>query len=537
MTSLVTVEPDADLGRHYRSQGWWTDDTLAGLLLRALDRSARRTFTVHTRTGSQKMSLQEMASWGRQIAGGLQRRGVRQGDPVAFRLPNGLPAAAVFYGLMHLGALLVPIGHTAGSADLIYALRTSGARVLFVDTADLDAVAELQIELPELEFVVVVGGGTTRRGVLRLDALTDNVEGAATVGGDPAAPAVIGWTSGSTAEPKGVLLSHRALCADMRLHMAPSMAARKRPLLSTSPVSHVTGMLISLLVPPLVGHDVHLMDYWDPGNVLDIMERSGVSAGSGAPVFLQSLLDHPECNREHLRLIDLAALGGASVPSGLIERADTLGVIALKGYGCSEHPSISLGRPTDSVQQRAATDGRICTGVEVRLRSEDGKLHRTGTGEILTRGPDLFSGYLDSTLNADAFDGGWYRTGDIGTFDERGYLTVVDRLKDIIIRAGLNVSAAEVESALGRMTEIAEVAVVAAPDARTGEHGCAFIRPVAGRQAPSLAHVREHLAAAGLAKYKWPEEIRTHTAEFPRSPAGKILKSALRDIARNHQVT
>jgi acyl-CoA synthetase (AMP-forming)/AMP-acid ligase II len=303
-------------------------------------------------------------------------------------------------------------------------------------------------------------------------------------------------------------------------------------LLSTSPVSHVTGMLLSLLVPPLVGHDVHLMDYWDAGDVLERMRTYALAAGSGAPLFLQSLLDDPRCTPEHHRLIDVAALGGAAVSRELIERADALGVTAVKGYGCTEHPSISLGRITDPLRVRAATDGHLCTGVDVGIRDEQGRHHRTGTGEIITGGPDLFSGYVDPTMNAAAFDQGWYRTGDIGSVDERGYVTVLDRLKDIIIRSGLNVSASEVEAALASMPEVADVAVVAAPDARTGEHGCAFIRPAAGHGVPSLPRIREHLITLGLAKYKWPEEIRGQSSDFPRTPAGKVRKSVLRTMAR-----
>jgi acyl-CoA synthetase len=257
-----------------------------------------------------------------------------------------------------------------------------------------------------------------------------------------------------------------------------------------------------------------------------------LSAGSGAPIFLQTLLAHQDCTPAHHRLIDFAALGGATVPAGLIKRAEAVGVIAAKTYGCTEHPSISLGRRTDTVDARANTDGRICAGVEVRVRDAAGVLQSNGTGEILTRGPDLFSGYLDSALNESAFDRGWYSTGDLGTVSDDGHLTVTDRIKDIVIRAGLNVSASEVEAALSSMPEIADVAMVAAPDPRTGEHGCAFIRTVEGAPTPTLARIREHLAAVGLAKFKWPEEVRAQLDDFPRSPAGKVLKTALRDQAR-----
>jgi acyl-CoA synthetase (AMP-forming)/AMP-acid ligase II len=537
MTTFVTVEADPQLSSRYREAGWWRDESLGDLLADALFRSRDRTFTMHTRDGRQRICLRDIASWGARVAAGVQRLGIGPGEPVAFQLSNSLPAAAVFYGLVRAGAVLVPVGHATGHSELIHALRSSRARAVFVQSRAGDDVVVEKIlasrsELTDLEHVVVVGDSALPASVVNFDALTETAGTDQWVRSDPAAPAVVGWTSGSTAAPKGVLLSHRALCAEVRLHMAPMMTARLRPLLSTSPISHVTGMLISLLVPPLVGQDVHLMDYWDAGEVLRLMGDQSLSAGSGAPVFLQSLLDDPRCQAEHHRLIGSAALGGAAVPPGLITRADNLGVTAFKGYGCTEHPSISLGRPSDPLRVRADTDGRVCTGVEVRIRSEDGRHQSTGTGEIITRGPDLFSGYIDTAMNIGAFDGGWYRTGDIGLVDERGYVTVLDRLKDIIIRSGMNVSASEVEYALLSMPEVADVAVVAAPDVRTGEHCCAFIRTAVGHDTPSLSRIREHLASAGLAKYKWPEEIRPHHNEFPRTPAGKVLKSALRDAAR-----
>jgi acyl-CoA synthetase (AMP-forming)/AMP-acid ligase II len=446
-------------------------------------------------------------------------------------------AAAVFYGLVHAGAVLVPIAHAAGSSDLTHALRTSQARAVIVesrggDGAIVEEITSGRSRLEKLEHLIVVGDGAKPSAAIGFGTVADAAAEHNHIRLDPAAPAVIGWTSGTTATPKGVLLSHRALCAEIRQHMAPLLTERTRGLLSTSPVSHVTGMLVSLLVPPLVGHDVHLMDYWDTRDVLELMLTHDLAAGSGAPLFLQSLIDDPRCTPEHHRLIGVAALGGAAVTRELIERADALGIAAVKGYGCTEHPSISLGHSADPLRVRADTDGHLCTGVDVRIRDERGAHHRIGIGEIITRGPDLFSGYVDPAMNTDAFEAGWYRTGDIGSVDERGYVTVVDRMKDIIIRSGLNVSASEVEAALASMPEVADVAVVAAPDARTGEHGCAFIRPAAGHSVPSLPRIREHLVMSGLAKYKWPEEIREQSTDFPRTPAGKVHKSALRSMAR-----
>ncbi|AZG45473.1 Short-chain-fatty-acid--CoA ligase [Gordonia insulae] len=444
----------------------------------------------------------------------------------------------MFYGLVLLGAVLVPVASASGLREVRMALRQSGARVVIVANwqkaaFDFDSVLDMRSEYPELEHVIAVGDRATPTGVLDFHDLldTDPLSEPAIV--DPAAPAVIGWTSGTTGVPKGVLLSHRALCADSRLHMSPLLDRRSHPLVSTSPVSHVTGMLISVLVPPLLGQDIHLLDYWDPGQVLALMISEDLSAGSGAPLFLASLLDHPDCTPAHHSLIEMAPLGGASVPPDLITRADDLGVRAWRGYGCTEHPSISLGRPDQPLHMRANTDGTLCTGVEVRIVDDAGIDVTTGhAGEILSRGPDLFSGYTDASLNAEAFAHGWYRTGDIGAIDDDGCLSVLDRKKDIIIRSGLNISAAEVESVLISMPQVSDVAVVAAPDPRTGEHACAFIRPAPGFDAPSVAEIAAHMAAAQISKYKWPEEVRHHAADFPRTPAGKVRKSDLRASLR-----
>ncbi len=531
-TTWATVDPATGLRERYRAQGWWDDRTLPLLLQDALSRSGSTTFRVHSMDRPWTGTVDQVSGLARRIAGGLSRLGVRAGDPVAFTLPNSLEASAVFYGLALLGATLVPIGHTAGPRDVQHALRESGARVVIVwNQRDrpfaFDRLASA--DLPRLEHVVAIGDAPAPKTVIALRDLADAAALAEPASVDPAQPAVIGWTSGTTGDPKGVLLSHRALCAETRWHMSPMLACRSRPLASTSPIAHVTGMLISVLVPPLLGQEIHLLDYWDATRVLDLMTTESVSAGTGAPLFLASLLDHPACTSRHNELIELSSLGGAAVPAELVLRAHRAGITAMRGYGCTEHPSIALGMPADPVDRRAHTDGRLCAGIEVRIVADDGHQSPPGTpGEICSRGPDLFSGYTDPALNAQAFVDGWFRTGDIGWLDDDGYLTVVDRKKDIVIRSGMNISPAEVESIMASMPQIADVAVVAVPDPKTGERACAFIRPAAGFDPPTIDQICRHLGAAGLAKYKWPEELRLQRGDFPRTPAGKVRKAELK---------
>jgi acyl-CoA synthetase (AMP-forming)/AMP-acid ligase II len=183
----------------------------------------------------------------------------------------------------------------------------------------------------------------------------------------------------------------------------------------------------------------------------------------------------------------------------------------------------------DPEDKRLYTDGHPCAGVEIRLVDADGRDVESGTpGEILSRGPDCCIGYTDPALTAAAFDDeGWFRTEDIGVLDADGWLRITDRVKDIIIRGGENVSAAEVEEVLVRMPGVAEAVVVAGPDARLGERVCAFLRVDEGAAGPTLDDVRAAMADAGLARQKWPEEVHPGD-DLPRTPSGKVQKAILR---------
>jgi acyl-CoA synthetase (AMP-forming)/AMP-acid ligase II len=295
-------------------------------------------------------------------------------------------------------------------------------------------------------------------------------------------------------------------------------------------------MLAALLLPVYRRQPINLIDVWDPARVLAAMLEDGLSAGQGATYFLISLLDHPDFDPErHAKLMPYIGLGGSAVPAAVGERAGKLGIETMRSFGSTEHPSIT-GCTADSPRdKRLHTDGIPLPGVEMRLVGDDGRDVAPGEpGEIWSRGPDCFVGYTVPELTRDAFTDGWFMTGDIGVTDADGYLTITDRKKDIIIRGGENVSAAEVEEQLVRMEGVAEVAVVAAPDVRLGEHACAFVRMQPGAAVPDLEAVQAHLGRIGLAKQKWPEEVRD-IADFPRTPSGKIQKFVLRQRLREEE--
>lgn len=525
-------QPPPDLERRYRDEGWWREQGLGELIDGHLRAMPEQELVVWSDLRPWRGAVEDVGALARRVAGGLRARGVRPGDVVAFQLPNWMEAAAVFWGSALAGATLVPVVHFYGARELASILRDSRARVLvtperFGHLDYLAALDDLRSELPDLEHVLVVGDEPGRHE--RFDALAGAEPLERPVRVHPADPVLVAFTSGTTSEPKGVVHTHRSVAAEVR-QLAGMEASGDVPMLVGAPVGHAIGMLSGLLLPLHRGHPIHLIDAWDPARVLEIMRAEHLNGGNGATFFLTSLLDHPSCGPEHLELMGHVGLGGAPVPAAVSDRAEKLGISVIRSFGTTEHPSVTGSGHGEPAEKRKYTDGRALDGVEVRLVDDDGTDVGPGEpGEILSRGPDLFAGYTDPALTDVALDrDGWYHTGDIGILDSDGYLSITDRKSDVIIRGGENVSAAEVEDLLARLPGVAEVAVVAAPDERLGEHACAVVRPAdPGGGAPDLEAVRRHLEASGLARQKWPEEIRERD-DLPRTPSGKIKKYVLR---------
>jgi acyl-CoA synthetase len=507
----------ADLVRRYEVEGWWTRDTMGDLLARGLAAAPETEFRVHSAVRPWSGTFGDVERVARRLAGGLRARGVGPGDVVAFQLPNWMEAAAVFWASAFLGAVVVPIVHFYGRKEVGYILESVRPRV-FV-TAE---------RFGRLEYQADLSAGVPVVGVVDrdFDDLLDADPMPGTVAADPAGPALIAFTSGTTRDPKGVIHSHQTLGCETR-QLAEHFPAGGGALLTVAPVGHFIGMVSALLIPVLDAAPVNLADVWDPARVLALMRSDGLTVGGGAPYYLTSLLDHPDFTPEDVAHVKYAGLGGAPVPAAVTTRLAGLGITAWRSYGSTEHPSITACHWTAPEPKRLFTDGSACPGVEIRLADD---------GEILSRGPDLCLGYTDPVLTERAFDDeGWYRTGDVGVLDEDGYLTITDRKSDVIIRGGENISAAEVEELLLGMPAVAEAAVVAAPDARLGEHAAAVLRLRPGHPAPGLGEIRARLEQAGLARQKWPEEVHV-VADFPRTPSGKVQKFVLRRDIAAHQI-
>jgi len=526
----------AELRARYLADGHWTGDTFAGFLEREVGAAPALPFRVWSDTHPFSGTIGGLYEQSLRMATGLARRGIGVGDVVAYQLPNWAEAVSVIWAGFRLGAVMVPIVHFYGAGEVEFILKQSGAKLLvtvdrFGHVDHLENLRGFRDRLPALEHVVVVASGAPGAalpGAVALGALLDAPPITGRPDIDPDRPAMVGYTSGTTASPKGVVHTHRSLLFETRQLASLDMGAGRPPFVA-SPLAHMTGLLAANLMPVFRHEPIHLTDRWDPGRALEIMLEAGIGLGGGATIFLTSLLDHPAFGPRHVELIQSVGLGGSPVPAAVAERAEALGIKVARAYGSTEHPSITGATPEAPQAKRNRTDGRALEGVEVRIADEEGRDVPAGQpGEILSRGPDLFAGYTDPALTARALTAdGWYRTGDVGVLDADGYLTITDRLSDVIIRGGLNLSAAEIEEALMRMPVVAECAVVAAPHERFGERACGVLRLRPGANAPDLAAVQAHLGAAGLPKQKWIEELRI-VGDFPRTPSGKIRKFVLR---------
>jgi acyl-CoA synthetase (AMP-forming)/AMP-acid ligase II len=515
------------------ADGWWPRATLGHQLAEKLGSHGDVPFVIHSGSRSWRGTYGDVLDLSRRAATGLVDKGVRPGDVVSFQTPNWIEGVATFYGAALLGAVVAPVVHFYGSRELAYILGECAPRVHVTASrfGHQDFLANLaSIRDCTAEIVVVDGpapGGTSSFDDLVAGTPIDRPRAV-----NPADPALVGWTSGTTAKPKGVIHSHQTVWAET-LQLGATTPPNSLPSLVANPISHAIGMLGALLVPISRGRPVHLLDVWDPTVVLQLMLGENLSASGGATYFLTSLLDHPALTDEHLDRMRYQGMGGSPVPRAVTQRADSMGINIYRMYGSTEHPSITGCTHLDPLAKRLETDGRPLPGCSIRLVDDDDHDVAVGEqGEILSQGPDCFLGYTDRALTASVFDGdGWYRTGDVGVRDSEGYVTITDRLSDVIIRGGENISAAEVEEVMLTVPGVAEVAVVAAPDSRMGERACAVIRMRPGATLPDLAQVQVCMQDAGLARQKWPEEV-LEVGDFPRTPSGKIQKFVLRDRLR-----
>jgi cyclohexanecarboxylate-CoA ligase len=536
---LTTIIPTDERVAAYSRPGLWEDNILDTYLTAAARATPEQTAVIDRRGAWTYAQLNGLVD---DLASALQALGIGRGDVVSWQLPNWVEAAVVHLATLRVGAISNPIVSIYRHAEVRFILRQAASKAMFVpatfrsfDYAGM--LAEIRAELPDLRTVVVVGDDEAG-GDISYDALIAQGRTRPLAAIEPSAndPALLLYTSGTTAAPKGALHTHNTLDYEIRSVIEFFGLSHNDVVFMPSPVGHITGVVCGILLPVRLGATSVLLDVWEPGRALSLIATHGCSFTVAATPFLHGIMHHPELAKTNVSTLRVFMCGGANMPPELITSASAaLDCIVARAYGSTEHPSATGSNQDDPPNKRACTDGRAMGAAQVRVVDESGSDTPEGVvGEVLVRGPELFVGYLDTNLNDDAFtSGGWFRTGDLGRLDADGYLEVTGRRKDIIIRGGENISVKEIEDHLFAHPKICDVAVVATPDPVLGERVCAIIVPEPG-QTITLAEITEWLCAARFAKQKLPERLIV-LDELPRTASGKVQKFKLRELARMSQ--
>ncbi|RNL62816.1 cyclohexanecarboxylate-CoA ligase [Nocardioides marmoriginsengisoli] len=538
----ATIDVD-DVAR-WRADGSWSGRTLRQVLAAVAAEHPDRDALVGYRSDGEvtRWTYRDFDAAATSASAALSGLGVAAGDAVAVMLPNWVEYGALLFGINGLGAIYtgVPVAYGERQAEAI--LRRSGAKVLVVprrwrSVEHLELARRLRDTLPALEQLVVVDDSDDDVAFDEQEhlwaRLTGPDLGPATVAADPSGVCYLGFTSGTTGEPKGAMHTHETLMHSVEQlteHLGASTFGDPMVQLVASPTGHHTGFVWGVLFTVhLAGTGVHV-DRWDPVWGVEIIRKEGVTCFFGAPAFLQDMLrtdlaDDPACP---LRCLVVA---GSSVPRSLPARASqAFGAYIAPAWGMTEC-SITISCTPEEPAAVLQTDGSVFDRSGARVVDADGNDIPPGeTGELLVRGPSMFLGYYQrpDATTASFRPGGWFATGDTASLDEHGWVSLRGRSKDIIIRGGENIPVTDIETLIFDHPSVVNAAVVGVPDERLGERTCAVVTLAPGTEL-DLDRLCDFLSAAGLSKHYLPERLVVLDG-LPMTQSGKVQKFKLREM-------
>jgi cyclohexanecarboxylate-CoA ligase len=538
------ILPEARKALMYKA-GHWRHDLLGD----HFDRARRATPDGVAITGLNSATGQlTTLSWrqlGRlvdRIALGLAAHGVGRHDVVAVQLPNWWEFVALYVACGRIGAVMNPLMPIFRHREIAYMVGFAKSKVMVVprqfrgfDYGQM--MEELRPSLPDLKHVFVVGGGDEASFEARLidRRWEDEQDGAALFASRrPGADDVtlLMYTSGTTGEPKGVMHTANTLLANIEAYLACIQVSGPQVLLMGSPMAHLTGFLYGLMLSSYLGAKLVLLDTWNAEAAARLIQDEGVTFTMGATPFVADLTNTPALDRYSVETLKTFVTAGAPIPRVLVERAtERLGVFLHSGWGMTENGCATITRKGDPPEKVFGTDGAALPGMEVRVVDGEGRpVPPDIEGHLQARGAASFVGYLRRPDKFDHDAEGWFATGDEARMDKDGYIRITGRAKDIIIRGGENVPVVEVEELLYRHPAVQDAAIVAMPDPRLGERGCAFLVLKPGASLTFAAMIG-FLEERKMAKQYMPERLEI-LPEMPRTPSGKIQKFKLREMAK-----
>jgi fatty-acyl-CoA synthase len=468
-----------------------------------------------------QQTFAEVAARAYRLAHVLRGLGVDRGDRVAFLGRNSADFVATLVATTSLGAIFVPLNWRLAVPELAYVVADAGARVLLHDPDLADTVAAVADDPGvDLDHLVARGG--------ELEQLLAGAEAEwVDVAVDLEDPALIIYTSGTTGRPKGAMLSHGNVTWNCVNVLIDTGLSADEVALVSAPMFHVAALNMVAMPALMTGGTTVFMDRFEPGAVLDLIARHGVTVMFGVPAMFNALSQHPGWDQADLSSMRRALCGGAPVPLATIHTWLDRGVTFLQGYGMTETSPGALFLGPRRAEDKAGTAGVASFFTDVEVRRPNGTPVDAGErGEVVVSGPNVMLGYWKRPeATAEVIRDGWFHSGDVAVVDDEGYVTIVDRLKDMYVSGGENVYPAEVEDALFTHEAVADCAVIGVPDDTWGEVGRALVVPRSSTR-PSAEELVSHLEGR-LARYKIPASF-VLVDELPRSGAGKLLKPVLR---------
>ena len=527
------------------ASGFWPNRTLLDYIddyaPRQLDKVA--VADLNSMTGrATTLSYRQLLRLTDRIALGLIELGVERGDIVSFQLPNWWQFVALYLACGRVGAAANPMMPIFRHRELSFMLGLAESKVLigpreFRGFDHAQMMREVQAELPSLKHIFAIGGEDELSFEKHfLDPRREDGKDKRTIfaerGLRPNDITQLLYTSGTTGEPKGALHTSNTLLANLCELVKRLRLTGDQVVFMPSPMAHQTGFAIGMMIPLMLGGKLVLQDVWDAGVGLRRIQDEGVNFMMASTPFLADLAGHPDVDACDISSLEIFIAGGAPIPRALVHTAtERLKTHIVSGWGMTENllvTSTCLGDPPEKVFN---TDGVPVPGMQLRVVDADGQvLGPDQEGELQSRGPSHFVGYLKRPEMYGMDANGWFKTGDIATLDADGYVRITGRSKDILIRGGENVPVIEIEQLLYRHPAIQAVAVVGVPDPRLGERGVAYATLKPGQQF-TLDEMRRFLDEHQMTKNYWPEYLQI-VADLPRTPSGKIQKFKLREMAK-----
>lgn len=536
---MIEVKLNAERAESYYRKGYWTHDTLLDIWN---DRASNAGETVYiTDERGASLTYGQVDEQAGRLAAWLAARGVHEGDVVTFQLPVWTEFAVVYVACLKLGAVIHPVSCAFNERDLSFIMQQVSSAAFICPTHfrnidyDLQAINVIP-HVGSLKACCVVGRGNG--GSTRLPAFEDVVAAPAEAPGAlkltcADSVALILSTSGTTGKPKAVLLTHNNLIFSERAFTHALGLTSSDVMFMPAPLNHATGFNHGLISPLILGGRVVIQEHFEAGDAIALMNREGVTWSMGATPFIHDLLKHMDATGESPRTLRFYLCGGAPVPGELVRHARERGIIVCEVYGSTESCPHVLVPPAYALGWNGRFSGRALEGIEVSVVDGSRQPAPCGTqGEEASRGPNVFVGYLgdEEGTRAALDEDGWFYSGDLCVADERGRIRINGRLKEIIIRGGVNISAVEIDHAVTGCPGFRDHAAVGFPDARLGERICLFAVPEPGAH-PTVESVAEYCKSRGVPKRLWPERVEPIDA-IPRTESGKVKRNQLTDLAK-----